>query len=117
VPSGAVLSLPMAAVLNFLSKAIDRIVERVVESKQVRDIVLVGHEDCGAYKSERVPLLAAAMKRWTGRSVADVQRGHLADAGRRISGAVRGVRVRAFYAAVVEEAGQRRVRFDEIPLR
>src|SRR5215468_6634878 len=70
VPSGAVLSLPLAAAFNFLSKAVDKIIERVVVAKQVRDIVLVGHEDCGAYKIERMSLVATALKRFTGKTVA-----------------------------------------------
>src|SRR5215813_11500932 len=66
VPSGAVLSLPLAAAFNFLSKAVDKIIERVVDAKSVREIILVGHEDCGAYKIERMSLVATTLKRLTG---------------------------------------------------
>src|SRR5262249_7617409 len=78
VPSGAVLSLPLAAAFNFLSKAVDKIIERIVDAKQVREIILVAHEDCGAYKSERMSLVETAVKRFMGKSVIELQQDHLA---------------------------------------
>jgi carbonic anhydrase len=113
-PSGAVLTLPLTSAFNFVSKAVDKIVERVVEMKQVREIILVGHHDCGAYKAERIPLIAAAVKRLSGKSVHDLQRDHLAQAARRIHLGIRGVRVRAFFADVVGEGDRQRVRFVEV---
>jgi carbonic anhydrase len=117
VPSGAVLSLPLASAINFLSKAIDRIIERIVETKQVRDIVLVGHHDCGAYKAERIPLLSDLIKRYTKKPIHEIQRDHLADAARRLQLSVRGVRVRAFFADVMQEGPQSHVRFTEVRTR
>jgi len=114
VPSGAVLTLPLASAINFLSKAADRIIERVVVTKHVSDVILVGHHDCGAYKIERVSLISDLIKRYTGQSVHDMQREHLLQAARRLRLGVRGVRVRAFFADVVTENGQARVRFDEL---
>ena len=117
VPSGAVLSLPLASLFNFLSKATDRIIERVVETKQVKEILLVGHDDCGAYKTERIPLLSDLVKRFSGKSLHDLQHEHLAQAAHRINLGIRGVRTRAFFAEVVGERDRRRVRFVEVPGR
>lgn len=114
-PSGAALSLPLVSAFNFISKAVDKIIERVVEIKHVQDVVLVAHEDCGAYKAERVPLVTTMLKRVTGKTVSDIQREHLAQAGRRITLGLRGgVRVRSFYAEVQGPAEDRRVRFVEV---
>ena len=114
VPSGAVLTLPLAAAFNFLSKAVDKIIERIVDAKHVHEIILVGHEDCGAYKAERMALVASAVKRLTGKTVSDLQREHLAQAAHRIKLGIRGVRVRAFYAAVATENDVKRVKFNEV---
>ena len=115
IPSGAVLSLPLAAAFNFLSKAADKIIERVVEMKHVQEVVLVGHHDCGAYKAERNPLVNDVVRRLTGKTVHDLQRQHLAQAARRIHLGRRGVQVRAFFADV--EGDPPRVRFSEVPAR
>jgi hypothetical protein len=117
IPSGAALTLPLASAFNFLSKALDKIIERVVEMKQIQEVILVGHQDCGAYKTERVPLIATMVKRLTGKSVQDIQRDHLGQAARRIRTGIRDVNVRAFFADVVGEGSERRVRFVEIPPR
>ena len=117
IPSGAVLSLPLASAFNFLSKAADKIIERIVEMKQVRDVILVAHHDCGAYKAEKVPLVTNIIKRYTGKTIHDLQREHLAQAAHRIRLGLRGVRVRAFFADVVSEENSSRVRFDEVPVR
>jgi carbonic anhydrase len=116
IPSGAVLSLPLLSSINFLSKAADRMIERIVEMKHVRDILIVAHHDCGAYKAERVPLLNNLVQRYTGKAIQDLQREHLAQAARRLKLGLRGVRVRAFFADVVREGEQSRVRFTEVPV-
>jgi hypothetical protein len=115
IPSGAALTLPLASAFNFLSKALDKIIERVVEMKQIREVILVGHQDCGAYKTERVPLIDTMVKRLTGKSVLDLQREHLGQAARRIKTGIRDVNVRTFFADVVGDGAERRVRFVEIP--
>lgn len=117
LPSGPVMTLPLAAAFNFLSKAVDKIVEKIVELKKVRTIVCIGHHDCGAYKAGNIHLVNIAVKRVTGESVEGLQHEHLANAARRIKLAIRGANVRAFFAGVVEEGDNARVRFEEIPVR
>ena len=114
IPSGAALSLPLISSINFLSKAADRIIERVVEMKRVRNILLVAHHDCGAYKAERVSLLTNLVQRYSGKAIHDLQRDHLAQAARRLRLGLRGVQVRAFFADVVGEGDRSRVRFTEV---
>jgi len=117
IPSGAALTLPLISTFNFLSKAADKIIERVVEMKQVKDIILVGHQDCGAYKGEKMPLVNNLVRHFTGKTVTDLQREHLAQAARRIRLGIRGVQVRTFFAEVVREGEDSRVRFDEVAVR
>ena len=117
LPSGAVLSLPLAATINFLSKAVDRIIERVVSMKSVKEIILVAHDDCGAYKADRVPLLNTVIKQYTGKTIPDLQREHLSQTAHRLRIGLRGVRVRAFFADVVSENNEPRVRFTELPVK
>jgi carbonic anhydrase len=113
VPSGPVLSLPLASVFNFLSKAMDKIIEKIVELKRVNTVVCVGHSDCGAYKAGKVHLVDAAVKELTGKDVAQLQHEHLAKAARRIKLAIPSASVRAFFARVDGDM----VVFDEIPVK
>ena len=117
VPSGAVLSLPLVTAFNFLSKAVDKIIERVVEMKKVSDVILLGHQDCGAYKAERMPLVSDVVRRFAGKSIKDLQQEHLAQAAHRIRIGLRQVQVRCFFAEVVGEKERQSVRFIEIPVR
>jgi carbonic anhydrase len=117
IPSGPVLTLPLASAFNFLSKAVDKIVEKIVELKKVRTIICIGHHDCGAYKAGNIHLVNLAIKRLTGESVEGLQHEHLASAARRIKLSVRDANVRAFFAAVSGEGDGARVRFEEIPVK
>jgi carbonic anhydrase len=114
MPSGAALTLPLATAINFLSKATDRIIERIVEMKHPKDVIIVGHHDCGAYKVERVSLISTVIKQFTGKTIHDLQCEHLAQAARRLRLGLRGVQVRAFFANVVTEGNESRVRFEEV---
>ena len=113
VPSGPVLSLPLASVFNFLSKAMDKIIEKIVELKRVHNVVCVGHADCGAYKTGKIHLVDAAVKSLTGRDVVQLQHEHLAKAARRIKLAIPSATVRAFYARTEGDM----VVFEEIPVK
>jgi carbonic anhydrase len=116
MPSGPALALTLVASLGFLSKAMDKIVEKAVEMKQAtaKEIICIGHQDCGGYKGiGKVPLLSFAARRLTGRSVHDLQREHLAKVARQIARST-GMPVRAFFADVVDGADGKRVRFTEV---
>ena len=64
-----------------------------------------------------MPLVNNLVRHFTGKTVTDLQREHLAQAARRIRLGIRGVQVRAFFADVVHEGEDSRVRFDEVPVR
>ena len=116
LPSGPSLALTLVASFGFLSKAMDKIVEKAVEMKQAtaKEIICVAHHDCGAYKSiGKVPILTFTVRRLTGGSVHDLQREHLVKAARKIAHATH-MPVRAFFADVVDEADGKQVRFTEV---
>ncbi len=117
IPSGPVLTLPLVSAFGFLSKAIDKIVEKIIELKKVKEIVCIGHKDCGAYKAGQVHLVDLVVKRLTGGSVEELQHSHLAQAARRIKQTTRNANVRAFYANTVGEGDAARVSFEEIPVK
>ncbi len=118
LPGGAALTLPLVSVIGFLSKAVDKIIERVVEMKNVKTIICISHVGCGAYKTDgRSPLMGGIVKQLTGKTVAQVQQEHIASAARRIKMAIPGTRVRSFFADVVTEGDIKRVKYEEIPVR
>ncbi len=117
VPSGPVMTLPLVSAFGFLSKATDKIVEKIVELKKVRTVICIGHHDCGAYKAGNVHLVNVVIKRVTGNSVEKLQHEHLSQAARRIKLAVRGADVRAYFAGVSGEGEKARVEFEEVPVK
>jgi hypothetical protein len=116
IPGGIAVSLPLLAAFGFLSKAVDRILEKAVESTGVNEVICIAHEDCGGYRAENVKFLDTAVRRVTGDSVRDTQIGHLRKAARRLQMGLRQVTVRAFFADVQGEGGEAQVIFEEIPL-
>jgi hypothetical protein len=117
MPSGPTMALPLVSAFGFLSKAIDKIIEKIVELKHVKAIICISHHDCGAYKVGNVHLVDTAVERLVGRSVVDLQRKHLADAARRIKLSVRNAGVRAFFAGITGEGDKARVTFLEVPVK
>lgn len=116
-PSGITLSLPLVAATGFLSKAADKFVERIIDSKGITDVICISHEHCGAYGLEKIKLLNFATRRFSGKSIRDIQIDHLRKAGRRLQTTLRGIRVRAFFADVVgADSGEQHVNFKEISL-
>lgn len=116
VPSGSVLTLPLATTLGFISKALDRIIERVVAMKHPKTVILIGHHDCGAYKEEtgKHPLVESVLKHVVKKTVPELQQEHLAQAAKRLKLALGTTPVRAFYASVIEDLGIKKVQFTEV---
>lgn len=114
VPSGPVLTLPLTSAFGFLSKAVDKIVDKIIELKKPKTIICIGHQDCGAYKAGHVHLVDVAVKKLTGDSVAELQHSHLAQAAKRIKLAAHGATVRSFFAGIVGEREAARVSFEEV---
>src|SRR3989338_10854746 len=116
-PGGASLVAPLAATLVFLPKAIETLVERAVTMKGFTNIVIVGHQDCGAYKESSKPIIDRALKFLTrGKSVHDLQLEHLLKAARQIKLASRNASVKVFFAEIVGD-GEQHIKFSEVPMK
>lgn len=115
IPGGLVVSLPLLAAFGFLSKAVDRIVEKALEATGVEDVICIAHEDCAGYKAENVRFLDAAVRKVTGGSIRDTQISHLRKAARRLQLGLRGMTVRAFFADVSDTPSPQ-VTFQEVDI-
>ena len=113
LPSGATMTLPLVSAFGFMSKAVDKIVEGVVDMKHLDVVLCVGHSECGAYKAAKHPLIGTALK-FYGKTVVELQHSHLAQAAKRMRHVLRGVTVRAFFADVISEGGVKKVKFEEV---
>ena len=116
IPGGVVVSLPLIAAFGFLSKAVDRIVEKALEVTGVQNVICVAHEDCSGYRAENVRFLDTAVRRVTGGSIRDTQITHLRKAARRLQLGLRGMSVRAFFADVSDGHAEARITFKEIDI-
>jgi len=115
-PSGLAAAHPLISVFGFLSKAVDKLLDKAIEATGAKDIICIAHEDCAAYKLEKVKLIDTTLRKFSGKSVRDIQFEHLQKAARRLQLALRGINVRTFYADVVESGSESHVNFKEIPL-
>jgi hypothetical protein len=116
IPGGVAISLPLIAAVGFLSKAVDKLMEKAIRHTGVNDVICIAHEDCGGYKAENVKLIDTVVRKATGESVRDMQIEHLRKACRRLQLGLRGMTVRAFFADVVEEGPSPHVSFREVSL-
>ena len=117
-PSGVAILHSLVASIGFLSKAADLMIAKAIEVTGVREIVCIAHEDCGGYKAGRVELIGKITRRLSGRSIEEIQQEHLAKSAKALSRSFRDVRVRAFFADLVEgESGAKTVVFREVRFR
>lgn len=116
IPGGVALTLPLATTLNFISKAIDRIIERIVAMKNPKSVILIAHHDCGAYKADhgKHPLVESVVKHLLKKDASELQQDHLGQAAKRLKLALNGTPVRAFYAGVREDLGVQKVAYSEV---
>ena len=118
VPSGVTLTLPLTSSFGFLSKAIDKVIDGVIEMKKVKTMICIGHQDCGAYKmTGKNSLINTVVRYATGKSVVELQHKHLSQAAHRIRLSFHVLKVRVFFASVVGEGEKRHVEFEEIPAK
>jgi len=113
-PSGVSLAHSMVASVNFLSKAVEKLIDKAVELTGVDTVVCIAHEDCGGYKAGRVRLIGKLTQRMSGKSVEEIQHDHLVDAVSFLQRYLRKVRVRAFFADIVDGEGGPRVSYREV---
>jgi hypothetical protein len=118
VPTGPALLHPLVSALGFLSKAADTIVEKAVQVTGARDVICIAHQHCLAYNAGGIKLVNLAFKALAGAGPHETQVEHLRKAGRRLEQTVSGIRVKAFFAEVVENGeGKSFVRFRPVPLK
>lgn len=111
-PAGLVAAHPLISSLSMISKGLDKLLDKAVKAAGVKEVICIAHEDCAAYKLEDLGLLSNLVKRGTGKDIRGMQMQHLANAAKRLRVALPGVRVRAYFAEVLEDQGK--VRFKEI---
>lgn len=108
-PSGVCIASPLAVLTGSLPKAFDLLFQKAIKVTHATTLVLVAHEDCGAYKDDK--LVNKIARRFMGKSVREIQIMHLQEAVRGLRPTLRGVSVVGFYADVVEGD---KVHFSEI---
>lgn len=115
-PAGLAAAHPLISAFGFLSKAVDKLLEKAIEATGAREILCIAHEDCAAYRLENVKFLDTTLRKVSGKSVRDLQIDHLRKAARRLQLSLRGTTVRTFFADLDETGAEPRVTFKEIPL-
>lgn len=115
-PSGVTIASPLAVLTGSLSKAFDLLFQKAVHVTGTTDLILIAHEDCGAYKYGGNKLIDLAARRLTGKPVREIQIMHLQEAVRGLRPTLRGVSVKGFYADVIQGNEGEHVNFKEVPV-
>ena len=113
-PSGVALAHPLISTLGFLTKGIDKLLEKSLDVTHVKEVVCIAHEDCGVYGAGKIKLVDTLSRKFRGKPIRDIQCDHLSRSVARLKSAFRGVRVRAFYADVDSNGSASKVTFREI---
>lgn len=117
VPSGPALLHGLTVAKGFVAKAMSLAVEKAVDLVGVPEVICIGHENCGGYKTGRVALLGALSRRLVDKDLQDVQIEHLRRAARELQLRLgRSVTVSAYFARIVTEQGKRLVRYEPVDL-
>ena len=112
VPGGPASLYGLAAISGFLTKAMGAFVDKAVDLVGVTTVVLIAHEDCGAYKAGRISILGQLTRRLTGQGMKEAQTEHLQKAARELQARLgHAVEVQAFYGSIVPSGSQRQIRF------
>ncbi|TSC82720.1 MAG: hypothetical protein G01um101420_78 [Parcubacteria group bacterium Gr01-1014_20] len=111
-PSGVTIASGLAVLTGSLPKAFDLLFQKALRITHATTLILVAHEDCGAYKDD--DLVNRVARRFTGKSVREIQIMHLQDAVTALRPTLRGVIVRGFYADVIPGTEGEHVNFKEV---
>lgn len=115
VPGGPAVFSALAAVKGFLGKAMGTYVDKAVELLKVIEVVLIAHEECGAYKPGRVAVIAELGRRMSGKSLKDVQIEHLQKAARELRARLgANINVHSFYGHRAPAGQAQLIRFEPI---
>lgn len=115
-PSGLALAHPMVVGvgMGFLSKAVDKLLQKAQEVIQVSEVLCIAHENCGVYGVGKIALVDTLARRFRGKSVREIQCEHITRSAARLQASLHGARVRTYYADVVESPGGKAVKFNAI---
>ena len=111
-PSGVTIASGLAVLTGSLPKAFDILFQKALKVTHATTLILVAHEDCGAYKDD--DLVNRVARKFTGKTVKEIQTMHLKEAVRSLRPTLRGITVRAFYADVIQEGDIEKVNFKEV---
>ena len=111
-PSGVTIASGLAVLTGSLPKAFDLLFQKALKVTHATNLILVAHEDCGAYKDG--DLVNRIARRFTGKSVREIHIMHIQDAVIALRPTLRGVTVRGFYADVIQGNEGEHVNFKEI---
>ena len=115
IPSGLAVFTALVAVSGFLHKGMQLLLKKAIELTEVKTVICIGHEDCGGYRAGRTNIVQTVSRRFSHRSVRELQLDHLQKSGRTVSRQLgRDVSVRVFYADVVNLEGVQRVKYTEL---
>ncbi len=115
VPGGPASLYGLAAVSGFLTKAMGAFVDKAVDLLGVKELILIAHEDCGAYKAGRVEVLAQLTRRLSGKNMKNVQIEHLQKGARDLQArAGHGIEVLAFYGSILDNGSFKQIRYEPV---
>lgn len=115
VPGGPASLYGLAAVSGFLTKAMGVFVEKAVDLLEIKEVILIAHQDCGAYKAGRVEVLAQLTRRLVGKGIKEAQTEHLQKAARELQSRLgHGITVHSFYGHITQAGSVKQIRFEPI---
>lgn len=115
VPGGPASLYGLAAFKGFLSKAMGMFVDKAIELIGVNKVIIIAHEDCGAYKSGPTMVLGQLTKRLTGQGMKETQLEHLRKAARELQHRLgHGYELKAYYGNIVEVSKERKIHFEPV---
>jgi len=115
VPAGVAVFTSLIAAAGFLHKGMGLLLRKAIDLTGVDTVLCIGHEDCGAYRAGNYEIVQAFTRRMAKKPIEEVQKDHLARAGRTISRGLGGnVEVRAYYAELTRDSKGGQVSFSHV---
>lgn len=115
IPSGVAVFTSLVAAAGFLHKGMGLLLDKAIELTGVKQVICIGHEDCGGYRAGKIDLVQAIAKRFASKPVREIQIDHLEKAGRTISRQLgSGIEVSVYYADVVQDRTGDRVKYSPV---
>ena len=115
VPSGVAVFTSLVAAAGFLHKGMGLLLRKAIDLTGVDTVICIGHENCGGYRAGNYEIVQALTRRLASKPIEDVQKDHLAKAGRTISrGLGSNIEVRAYFAEIARDGAGDQVSFSHV---